>query len=48
MTFRKDWDTSGQGRFAGSERQRLSLRRAGGTWLITGEEELKVYWVSRG
>jgi hypothetical protein len=48
VTFRKDWDASGRGHFAGSERQRLSLRRAGGTWQITGEEELKVYWVKRG
>lgn len=48
VTFRKDWDTSGSKRFAGSERQRLTLRRADGTWQITGEEELKVYWVRRG
>jgi hypothetical protein len=48
VTFRKDWDTSGSSRFAGSERQRLTLRRTGESWQITGEEELKVYWVRRG
>jgi hypothetical protein len=48
VTFRKDWDTSGRTRFAGSEQQRLTLRRSGGSWQITGEEELKVHWVRRG
>jgi len=48
VTFRKDWDTSGNSRFAGSERQRLTLHKAAGSWQITGEEELKVYWVRRG
>lgn len=48
VTFRKDWDTSGVTRFAGSERQRLTLSKAGGEWKITGEEELRVYWVRRG
>lgn len=49
VTFRKDWDASGTGsrRFAGSERQRLTLRRNGGEWRIVGEEELKVHWVRR-
>jgi ketosteroid isomerase-like protein len=49
VTFRKDWDTSGDGsrRFAGSERQRLTLRRTGGEWKIVSEEELKVHWVRR-
>ena len=49
VTFRKDWDTSGDGsrRFAGSERQRLTFRRTGGDWKIVGEEELKVHWVRR-
>jgi hypothetical protein len=48
VTFRKDWDTSGKTRFAGSELQRLTLRKHGGAWMITGEEELKVHWVRRG
>jgi hypothetical protein len=49
VTFRKDWDTSGSGsrRFAGSEKQRLTLRRLAGDWKITGEEELKVLWLRR-
>jgi hypothetical protein len=49
VTFRKDWDTSGRSRrFAGSEDQRLTLRRAGPAWQIVGEEELKVRWTKRG
>jgi hypothetical protein len=47
VTFTKDWDMSGVRRFAGSERQRLTLHKAGERWQITGEEELKLYWVSR-
>lgn len=47
VTFRKDWDMSGARRFAGSERQRLTLVRVGDAWQIAGEEELKVYWVRR-
>ena len=49
VTFRKDWDTSGSGsrRFAGSEKQRLTLQRLGGEWKVVGEEELKVHWVKR-
>ena len=49
VTFRKDWDASGSGsrRFAGSEKQRLTLRRTGGEWKIVGEEELKIHWVRR-
>jgi hypothetical protein len=47
VSFRKDWDARGRGRFAGSERQRLTLRRESGSWKIVGEEETKVYWVRR-
>jgi hypothetical protein len=47
VSFRKDWDARGNGRFAGSERQRLTLIREGGLWKIVGEEETKVYWVRR-
>jgi hypothetical protein len=36
---------SGRG-FAGSGRQRLTLKRIGDSWLITGEEELAVYSVT--
>ena len=47
VTFDKEWDARGAGRFAGAERQRLTLQRAGDRWEIVGEEELKVYWVKR-
>lgn len=48
VSFRKDWDMNGDRRFSGAERQRLKLRRINGDWKIVREEELKVYWVSRG
>jgi hypothetical protein len=48
VTFRKDWTASGgERRFAGSENQRLTLRRAGPTWQIVREEETKIHWVRR-
>lgn len=47
LTFRKEWDARGRNRFAGAERQRLTLVRDGRNWQIVGEEELKVYWVRR-
>lgn len=49
VTFRRDWDANGSGsrRYAGSERQRLTFQRSGGSWKIVGEEELKVHWVRR-
>lgn len=47
ITFRKEWDARGQGRFAGAERQRLTLVKDSGSWKIVGEEELQVYWVRR-
>ena len=48
VTFDKEWDARGTGRFAGAERQRLTLQRtAAGGWQIVREEELKVYWVRR-
>ena len=48
VTFTKDWDARGRRRFAGSERQRLTLKRAGDEWQIASEEELKVFYVRRG
>jgi hypothetical protein len=48
VTFRKDWDMRGDRRFAGSERQRLKLRKFAGDWKIVSEEETKLYWVKRG
>lgn len=47
VSFRKDWDMRGARRFAGAERQRLTLQRISGDWKIAGEEELKVYWLKR-
>ena len=47
VTFRKDWDMRGRRRFAGSEIQRLMVRKDAGKWQITGEEELKVFRVQR-
>ncbi len=44
--FRKQWSTAGN-RFAGAEREQLKLTRQGSEWLITSEQELKVYWVRR-
>ena len=50
VSFRKDWDMGGPKNrsFAGSERQRITLARSGGSWQIVREEETKVYWVRRG
>jgi uncharacterized protein (TIGR02246 family) len=47
LTFRKDWDARGRGRFSGSEQQRLTLSKQSGSWQIVGEEETKVHWVRR-
>jgi hypothetical protein len=47
VSFRKEWDMSGDRPFSGAERQRLKLRRISGDWKIVSEEELKVYWVKR-
>jgi hypothetical protein len=44
--FHKQWSTAGS-RFAGAEREQLKLTRQGSEWLITSEQELKVYWVRR-
>lgn len=48
VTFRKEWDMrAGRKRFAGAEKQRLTLARGGDRWEITGEEELKIYRLFR-
>jgi hypothetical protein len=46
VNFRKQWGTAGD-RFAGAEREQLKFARHGSEWLITSEQELKVYWVRR-
>jgi tetratricopeptide (TPR) repeat protein len=47
ITFRKEWDARGLRRFAGAERQRLTLAKVDGSWKIVGEQELEIYWVER-
>lgn len=47
VTFRKDWDMRGSRRFAGAEIQRIALKRSAGSWLISGEQESRVFWVRR-
>ena len=49
VVFDKDWDfrdSRTNRRFAGSGRQRLTLEKLKGSWLIIGEEELDVYSVT--
>jgi ketosteroid isomerase-like protein len=45
-TFEKTWNFSGEKSFSGSVRQMLWLTRTSGQWLITGEKDLKVNYVS--
>jgi hypothetical protein len=47
VTLHKEWDARGRGRFAGAERQRLTLSKESGSWRIVGEEETRVYWMRR-
>lgn len=46
-TFRKRWQTSGRKKFAGEERERLTLAKVDGSWEITSEEEQKLFWVHK-
>lgn len=46
-TFRKHWQTAGRKKFAGEERERLTLAKVDGTWEITSEEEQKLFWVHK-
>lgn len=44
--FDKEWQFSGaESSSSGKVRQQLSLRKIGGRWLITGEKDLKVYYI---
>lgn len=45
-TFDKTWNFSGEKSFSGSVRQMVWLTRTSGQWLITGEKDLKVNYVS--
>jgi hypothetical protein len=48
VAFDKEWEFSGRGSFSGKERERLELRPASvGRWLITGEQEVQIYWARR-
>jgi hypothetical protein len=40
----KDWDMAGDKRFAGSEKEQLTLARINGEWKIVGEKEHRVFW----
>lgn len=44
--FDKEWQFSGaESSSSGKVRQQLLLRKIGGRWLITGEKDLKVYYI---
>lgn len=43
----KEWLFQGGGYLSGKVRQRLQFRLIGGEWLITGEKDLKVYYVNK-
>jgi ketosteroid isomerase-like protein len=44
--FDKEWSFSGaEGGSSGKVRQQLSLKKVGGKWLITGEKDVKVYYL---
>jgi hypothetical protein len=47
VLFDKEWDFGDSRKFAGAERAQLTLGKFGNEWKITGERELKVYWVKR-
>jgi hypothetical protein len=46
-TFDKTWDFGGSKYSSGSVQQRIWLAKIGGRWLITGEKDLKVYYVNK-
>ncbi|MDQ7824014.1 MAG: serine/threonine-protein kinase [Candidatus Eremiobacteraeota bacterium] len=46
--FDKEWDCRNGKAFSGKEKQRLIFRKIDGSWKITSEEELEVYWVNHG
>jgi len=43
--FDKEWDFEGPKNSAGKVRSQLQLRRQNGKWVITGERDLKVYYI---
>lgn len=46
-TFDKTWNFTGSKYSSGSVQQRIWLTKIGGRWLITGEKDLKVYYVNK-
>lgn len=42
--FDKEWDFRGTSNSSGKVRSQLTFRNFGGTWLITGERDLRVYY----
>lgn len=46
-TFDKTWNFEGSKRSSGSVQQRIWLAKMGGRWRITGEKDLKVYYVDK-
>ncbi len=45
VSLDKEWEFTGRETFAGKERQSLELQPSQGRWRITGEREVKLYWV---
>ena len=46
--FDKEWVFEGAGKYnAGKVQTQLQLRKFGGDWRITGERDLKVYYVDK-
>ena len=45
--FDKNWTYDGNSNFSGKVRQQLKFRKLGGKWFITGERDLKVYYVNK-
>jgi ketosteroid isomerase-like protein len=45
--FDKTWVYDGNSRFSGKVRDQLKFRKSDGKWLITGERDLKVYYLNK-
>ncbi len=46
--FDKEWNFEGAEKYsAGKVQQQLTLGKIGGRWLITGEKDLKTYYVEK-
>jgi hypothetical protein len=47
VIFDKTWDFSGDRDFSGSVQQQVWVEKVGMKWLITGEKDVKVYYVNK-